>query len=218
MDPLREVLAARGMSLVATAFMEEVALATRPRSTMVVLVAAIVALWNAVVMRRAERKTWRLRREARERALQATFGGITLAELTHLADEIAAHDPELASRLDLEGLLDRHVELTLGHEQALRAAGMSDRRQLERLRESAKGHPRRIELAERRLRCLDECEARVKWYADELVIVGELIRLVAQRVACPEGPPRDDTVTHDLAELDDTDAIRGMIAHELHDH
>ena len=172
-------------------------------------------------MSRAARRQRRQRRAARERILPlASFGRDTLAELTRLVDEIELADPEVAQRFDLEGLLDRHVGLTLGHERALRAVAMSDRTQLARMRESyradPRAHPRRVEMCDRRIKCQLACEQAADWYADELAIVSDLIRLLAQRVACPEETAPDDIVERQLAELDEDEAARRLLASELH--
>jgi hypothetical protein len=157
-----------------------------------------------------------LRRESRERALLC--GGIernTLGELDHLVTAIAARDGELVKRLDLEGLLDRYVTLALAHGRAVRAAAMSDRKQLELIRDEQRQDPahdpRRLELCERRLRCLDQCEAKVQWLADEIAIVCDTVRLIAQRAACPDEPIADDVIERSLLELDvQDDAARDL--------
>ena len=186
------------------------------------LLAVIAMKAGATPMRRAvaassARRTRRRRREARDRALpRGNAGRDALIELTMLVDEIAADDPVLAGRLDLEGLLDRHVELTLAHERALRAVRLADRTQLERMRASFRWDPdtkaSRLELCERRIRCLDECEARAEQLADELAMLADMIRLIAQRVACPDDSLEDDVVGRHLAELDEDDAARRQLA------
>lgn len=163
------------------------------------------------------RRARRLRRDARERALPREGSGRdALVELTQLVDQIEADDPELARRIDLEALLDRHVELGLTYERALRAVRLANRIQLERMRDSLRSDPdanaSRLELCERRLECLEQCEAKAEQLADELAILGDMIRLIAQRVACPDDPIRDDTIGHHLAEFDEDDAARRQLA------
>lgn len=107
------------------------------------------------------------RRYEREWTLVAASNGYhTLVELTRLVDHVEAHAPELAQRCDLEALLDRFAALTVAHERALRAAEMSDRVQLERIRDAcgvdSAGSAKRLELCERRLQCLDECETKAE--------------------------------------------------------
>jgi hypothetical protein len=187
---------------------------------LVVLRVGAAPLRDALAERRV-RRARHARRLARERKLQpVSVGYHALADLTRMVDGVEARDPDVAQRFDLEGLLDRHVALTLGHEQALRAVRMADRLQLERIREGCRAdpevHPRRLELCERRLRSLDQCEARAAWFADQLAILADTIHLIAQQVACPEDPIHDDTIERQLAELDDHDAARREIAAELH--
>jgi len=189
------------------------------------LFGVLVAATGAAPIRKAlaqhaSARARRARRDIRDRALPpASCGRGTLVELTNLVDEIEHHDPELARRFELESLLDRHVELTLAYESALRAARMSDRTTLEYMRDTYRAdpdaNPRRVELYERRLRCLAQCEATAEWLADELAMLAELIRLVAQRVACPEDLLTDDTIARQLAELDDDDAARRQLATDL---
>lgn len=162
------------------------------------------------------RRARRLRRHARERMLPAlSFGREVLGELTRLVDEIEIHAPELARRLDLETLLDRHVALTIGHERALRALGMADRTQLERMRDGLITDPRtnllRLELCERRLECHLACQRTAIWFSDELAIVSDLIRLIAQRVACPDHLDGEEWIQRPLAELDDDDDVQRML-------
>jgi hypothetical protein len=186
------------------------------------LIALVAARTSTVSLRdaiAAERLAgvMRARRARREDRLPAaSFGRQTLAELTRLVDFITAHDPDLAARVDLEALLDRHVTLTIAHDRALDAAQMADRVQLERIRDNLRGdsraNPKRLEMCERRLRSLDQCEARAEGFADELAILSDLIALIAQRVACPEDPVKDDAIERQLAELDDTDAARRQLA------
>ncbi|MGE5184550.1 MAG: hypothetical protein ACM31C_20910 [Acidobacteriota bacterium] len=161
------------------------------------------------------------RRDARERLLSPTsFSRETLFELTRLVDDIERNDPPLAERFDLEALLDRFVMLTNGHERAMRAVGMASRVQLERMCESYRSdpgaHPQRLDIAERRLRSQLQCEARAELLADELAIVSDLIRLIAQRAACPDDPQPDEDIERDLAELDADEAARKLLAAEFH--
>jgi hypothetical protein len=157
-----------------------------------------------------------LRRESRERALLC--GDVerdTLWELDRLVTAIEARDGEVVKRFDLDGLLDRYVALALTHARAVRAAAMSDRRQLELIRDEQRQDPshdpRRLEVCERRLRCLDQCEATVKSLADEIAIVCDTVRLIAQRAACPDEPIADDVIERSLLELDvQDDAARDL--------
>jgi len=166
------------------------------------------------------RKRW-ARRTARERALpHASPERVALAELTRLVEQIEQEDSELAQRLELEALLDRHVTLTIAHQRALRAVMMGDRDRLVRIRDDLRSNPdadpRRLELCERRIRCHEQCEARVEHFAEELAVIDHLIRLAAQRALCPDESPPDDTIERRMMELDADEAARCMLAAEFH--
>jgi hypothetical protein len=189
------------------------------------LFAAVLAATGTAPVRKAlaQHARWRARqarRDTRDRALPPTSCGRgTLVELTNLVDEIEHRDPELAQRFELEALLDRHVALTIAYESALRATRMADRTTLEYMRDTYRedpgANPRRLDLYERRLRCLTQCEATAERLADELAMLADLIRLVAQRVACPEDLIADDTIARQLSELDDDDAACRQLAADL---
>jgi hypothetical protein len=155
---------------------------------------------------RAARRAKRARREGRERTLPSgSIGRDRLAEMSRLVDEIDETDPALAERMDLEGLLDRYASLMLGQERVRQALSMSDRGQLQRLRDALRidhGHAKRLELCERRLRCIDQCIERADSYADEVAIIEDLVRLIAQRVACPDGPSAEEVLDLRLFELE----------------
>lgn len=156
------------------------------------------------------------RRIARMRALPDSAACYhALAELTYLVDETARRDPSLVERHELETLLDRHVALTIAHQQAQRAAAMSDRTQLEHLLEATRADPRasrrRLEVCERRLRYQDHCEATARALADELANVADLVRMVAQRAACPELgaiEAESEVVDRQVAQLDADELAR----------
>ncbi|HEY1550963.1 MAG TPA: hypothetical protein VGG28_24210 [Kofleriaceae bacterium] len=186
----------------------------------ILLVRAGIEPLREALIAYAARRTHAQRRRARERALAtATLGGReTLAELVKLADEIEASAPDVARRFEIEELLDRYATLAVAHEQAVRAAGMFDRTELERARDAcraASADKRRLDLYERRLRSQDQCRARVDSLANELALAADLIRLVAQRVACPDELLLDDRVDRQLAELDEDDAARSQLSAEL---
>lgn len=175
------------------------------------------AAWTSRTSRRARAARYR----ARERALAATTlgGRETLIELTRLIDEMGITPRDLAAPFELEDLLDRHVALALAHEQASRAAMMFDRAQLERAHDAYRADPaadkRRLDLYERRLHAHDECQARVAALANELALVADLVRLLAQRAACPDEPTQDDRIERRLAEIDELDDVRKQLADDL---
>jgi hypothetical protein len=176
---------------------------------------------RAARMVRASRRARAERRRARERELGTTTLGAreSLAELTKLVDDIESTAPGVATRFELDDLLDRHVALALAHERSVRAVAMFDRGELERTREALRDDPaadrRRVELCERRLHARAQCQVRVDQLANELALLADLIRLIAQQVACPEEPALDDRIERHLAELDEDDAVRKQLAEDL---
>lgn len=152
--------------------------------------------------RRAER------RRARERKLDdAGVARDGLAELVVLGDEIERRDPALFSRHEIEDLLDRHVELTLVHERCLRAMRMADRDQLVRARCEHRNRPggsaRRADMFDRRIRYWDQCKLQADKCDEELAVLADLIRLLAQKAICPTTFTADDLIDRRLGELDD---------------
>jgi hypothetical protein len=176
---------------------------------------------RSTLIARSARRARERRSRARERALaRATLGGReTLAELVKLVDDIEATAPEIAQRLDLEDLLDRHVALAVAHERTVRAVSMVDRVQLERTRDAHRADPaidkRRLELCERRLQTHAQCQARAELLANELALLADLIRLIAQRAACPDEPALDDRIERHLADLDEDEAARKQVAADI---
>lgn len=116
-------------------------------------------------------------------------------ELRDLVAEIERIDPGEAKRFELQDLLDQFIALASKHQRcldSLRLAGGSDlphalpevtcpgTTSLTRGRST-----RRREILARRIRHRDECFRRIEQLVDELDAIDELIRLVAQRSACP---------------------------------
>lgn len=148
------------------------------------------------------------RRRLRERRLEeAGVSRDALAELTILADEIERRDERLAHRYDVEDMLDRHVELTLAHERCLRAMRMCDRDQLARARCEHMSRPggsrRRAAMFERRIRYWDQCKSQSDRCDEELAVLADMIRLLAQKAICPTSLVDDDLIERRLDELDD---------------
>lgn len=136
-------------------------------------------------------------------------------DLRDLVTEIEKTDPSEANRFELQPLLDHFIGLAVSHQKcldSLRLAGSSD---LPRSLPLPDPHRslRRREIMARRLRHRDECVRRIERLADELEAVDELVRLVAQRVACPElDADLDREIERRLWELDEVDAALNQLS------
>ncbi len=136
-------------------------------------------------------------------------------ELRDLVNEIEKQDPREAQRFELQQLLDHFIGLAVSHQKcldSLRLAGSSDLPRALPLPDPNRS-VRRREIMQRRLRHRDECVRRIERLADELEAVDELVRLVAQRVACPslEGE-LDREIERRLWELDEVDAAIAQLS------
>jgi hypothetical protein len=75
------------------------------------------------------------------------------------------------------------------------------------------GSKRRREIVERRLKHREECLERVQKLAEEIESVDELVRLVAQRAACPQGDmDLDREIERRLWELDEVEAAMHQLS------
>jgi hypothetical protein len=130
-------------------------------------------------------------------------------ELRDLVEQVERTDAAEASRFELQDLLDHFVRLALDHQrclEAVRLAGGHDLPSTISIAEASRSKRRR-EIMARRLRHRDECLQRVERLADELDAVDELVRLVAQRVACPPlEPDLEREIERRLWELDEVEA------------
>jgi hypothetical protein len=157
----------------------------------------------------AQRERWE-RRRRRERKLEdAGVSREELAELQILADEIERRDPLLARRYDVDAMLDRHVEFTLAHERCLRAMRMCDRDQLARARTehvSRTGSRRRAAMFERRMRYWDQCKQQCDRCDEELAVLADMVRLLAQKAICPPAMVDDEMVERVLDELEEEES------------
>jgi hypothetical protein len=129
-------------------------------------------------------------------------------DLRDLVCEIERTDGGEAKRFELQELLDHFVKLAGSHQRcldSLRLAGSSD---LPRALPMADAHrsARRRDIMARRMRHRDECIRRIERLSDELEAIDELVRLVAQRVACPQlDHDLDREIERRLWELDEVD-------------
>jgi hypothetical protein len=129
-------------------------------------------------------------------------------DLRDLVNDIEKSDPSEAKRFELQSLLDHFVSLAVSHQKcldSLRLAGSSDLPRMLPMPDPNRS-ARRREIMLRRMRHRDECVRRIERLADELEAVDELVRLVAQRVACPQlDGELDREIERRLWELDEVD-------------
>ncbi len=138
-------------------------------------------------------------------------------ELRELVEQIERTDPNEARRFELQELLDHFVRLSVGHQrclEALRLAGSHDLPHQTTLAiETSNRSKRRRDIVARRIRHREECLRRVERLADELEAVDELVRLVAQRAACPSiDPDLGREIERRLWELDEVDAALDQLS------
>lgn len=152
----------------------------------------------------------RCARESRRVRLLRPAGPVRLQqyiELRSLVEETERMDPPEAARFELQELLEHFSMLANTHQRcldALRLAGSHDLPAA--LPIDPKRSRRRREIQGRRMRHREACLARIERLAEELEAVDELIRLIAQRVACPaEELDMDREVDRRLGELDELD-------------
>lgn len=160
---------------------------------------------------RAHRETRRLRSLRPSGPVRQT----QYLELRDLVEQIERTDPGEAQRFDLQDLLDHYVRLAVGHQrcfEALRLAGGNELPVAIPITDANKSKRRR-EIQARRIRHRDECMRRLEALVDELDAVDELIRLVAQRAACPANPPElDREIERRLWELDEVDTALAALS------
>jgi hypothetical protein len=130
-------------------------------------------------------------------------------ELRMLVDEIERIDAAEAERFDLQDLLDHYVRVAASHQrclESLRLAGADALPAATPIGETSKSRRRR-DILQRRIRHRDQCARRMEKLIDELEGIEEVIRLVAQRTACPSFELElDREIDRRLWELDEVDA------------
>lgn len=187
-------------------------------ATLLVAVLAVQAARTAAVRRHLDaqaRQRARLERDQRRLRLLRPSGAVRLAhygELRALVDAIERIDPAEAERFELEDLLDhwtrRAVEIQrLSDGLKLAGAGALPGAVGEVVRTS-----RRRQILERRIRHRDDCRRRMTELAEELDAIDELVRLIAQRTACPLGDDGDREVERRLWQLDEVDAAMHQLS------
>jgi hypothetical protein len=130
-------------------------------------------------------------------------------ELRTLVDEVERIDASEAERFDLQDLLDHYVRVAVSHQrclESLRLAGADALPAATPIGEASKSRRRR-DIMHRRIRHRDQCARRMAKLIDELEGIDELVRLVAQRTACPSFDLElDREIDRRLWELDEVDA------------
>ena len=136
-------------------------------------------------------------------------------DLRELVTEIERTDAVEAARFELQPLLDHFVTLAVSHQKcldSLRLAGSSDLPRCLPLTDNNRS-VRRRDIMARRMRHRDECVRRIERLADELEAVDEMVRLIAQRVACPQVDGEvDREIERRLWELDEVDAALSQLS------
>lgn len=163
----------------------------------------------------AERAALRIE-SARFRALRPT--GIArqaqYVELRDLVERVEADDPAEAARFELQELLDYFVRDVVAHHRCLEALHVAGNElpiavpMIDPPRSK-----RRRDIQARRIRHRDECLRRIERLSEEIDATGELIRLVAQRAACPAiASDLDREIDRRLWELDEVDAAMQQLS------
>ena len=186
---------------------------------MLALLAAIagaaIASQSGVIRRHLDeqaRQRERCRRESHRLKQLRPAGPVRQQQYTELRDlveQVERTSPDEAARLELQDLLDHFVRLSLDHRRCLEAVRLASEHDLPATisLDEAVRSKRRREVMARRLRHREECLERVDRLADEIDAVDELVRLVAQRVACPAiEPDLEREIERRLGELDDVEA------------
>jgi len=136
-------------------------------------------------------------------------------ELRVLVDEIERLDPAEAARFELQDLLDHWVRLAVTHQRcvdSLRLSGANALPSVPPVCDTTRSKRRR-DILQRRIQHRDECVRRMEKLADELEGIDELVRLVAQRTACPNlDADLDREIDRRLWELDEVDAALDQLS------
>ena len=145
--------------------------------------------------------------------LRAGIEPSAIVELSTLVELIEDADGGwIARRFALDELLDRYVGIAIAHQRCIHALQSTDRSLL--LRTLAATAPNlgtagstcRRQLLERRIATWDRTAAQTTRLEDELASITDLIRLLAQRAACPDALADCELIESRLAELDAEDA------------
>jgi hypothetical protein len=166
---------------------------------------------QAQLRARAKRETARLKALRPSGPVRQT----QYLELRDLVEEVERTDANEAKRFELQELLEHFVRLSVGHQKCLDALRLAGGNELPIAIPitDANRSKRRREIQARRIRHRDECLRRIERLTDEIEAVDELIRLVAQRTACPSlDPDLDREIERRLWELDEVDAALNQLS------
>jgi hypothetical protein len=134
-------------------------------------------------------------------------------ELRVMVEEIERIDDAEAARFELQDLLDHFVKLAVSHQRCVDALRLSGADALPTPIADASRMSRRSDIIQRRVRHRDECVRRMAQITDELEGIDQLIRLVAQRTACPMFDTElDREIDRRLWELDEVDAAMHQLS------
>jgi hypothetical protein len=134
-------------------------------------------------------------------------------ELRAMVDEIERIDAREAERFELEDLLDHFARLAVGHQRCVDALRLSGADSLPAPLPDALVLSRRSDIVQRRIRHRDECVRRMAQITDEIEGIDQLIRLVAQRTACPVFElDLEREIDRRLWELDEVDAAMHQLS------
>ncbi len=134
------------------------------------------------------------------------------SELSELVAEIERADPNDARRFELQELLDHFVRVSVGHQKCLESLRLASAGELPAIQDPNKS-PRCREIMARRARHREACLRRIERLAEELDALDELVRLLAQRVACPHiDDELDREIERRLWELDEVDAAMRQLS------
>jgi hypothetical protein len=109
-----------------------------------------------------------------------------LVELTAIADAIRTIDPPAADALDLEGLLDRFVDVAIARDRCAEIALRERASALSRRSSPRNPASRRDRAAARRIAWNHRCEARLRALDVQLASIADLIRLYGERATMPD--------------------------------
>jgi len=134
-------------------------------------------------------------------------------ELRELVEQIERTDAAEAARFDLQDLLDHFVRLSTSHQRCLEALRLAGSHDLPQNTFALDRSKRRRDIVARRMKHREECLRRVEQLSDEIEAIDELVRLVAQRVACPAMDPElGREIERRLWELDEVDAAYDQLS------